>query len=276
MKIIDAHQHFWKLGGFAYAWLSPGLSAIYRDFLPADLFPLMSLSGVEQSVLVQADSSLEETAWMLALCEQHPQIAGVVGWVDLASPDLAADLERLAENPRLRGVRPALPPLESDWGFLDEALSLLARHHLSCDLLLHPEVYHRVLDLARRHSNLIFVLDHLAGARLTDHGHREWGAVLHPLACLPNVVMKLSGYLTAAATSPLAQQVLQPYITIALEQFGADRLMFGSDWPVCTLGGSYELAVELLSLTTGSLTENENADLWGGTAQRVYRLADSN
>jgi L-fuconolactonase len=272
MKVIDAHQHFWVLGKFDYAWLKPDLSVIYRDFLPDDYLPLIQVAGVEQSVLVQADSSIAETDWLLALCGECPQIAGVVGWVDLTSPGLGRDLERLAQNRCFKGVRPSLPALNGDRQILDEGLRLLARHNLSCDVLLKPAVYRNVFDLARRHPGLVFVLDHLAGVEVTPGGHRDWAEALRPLANLPNVVMKLSGYLTAA-DHPLLPEALQPYIHIALEQFSAGRLMFGSDWPVCTLGGSYKQAVELLTVTTASLTGSEKTALWGGTAQRVYRLA---
>lgn len=272
-QTVDSHQHYWQLHRFDYGWIDPKNVALHQDRTPADLQPHMHAAGIERSVFVHATNTPAEIEWMLRLCDKYPYIAGVVGWVDLTAPDVGQRLAHFARDQRFKGVRLSLPYDEMNRSALDAGLNALGAHQLACDLLGDATVP-QAFPLVLAHPNVTFVLDHLAGAHITAGGEITFARSLTALARLPNTVMKLSGYLTASAGVPRhdVTRVLQSYVNVALELFGPGRLMFGSDWPVCTMAGTYSNTVDILREITPSLDSAAAQAIWGGTATRTYAL----
>ncbi|MBZ0291932.1 MAG: amidohydrolase family protein [Anaerolineae bacterium] len=272
--VIDTHQHNWQLSRFDYRWIKPN-TILAHDYLPDDALPLMRSAGADACVLVEAGTNnVKETSWFLELAHQYSHVVGVVGYVDLLS-DVQAVLDSLnpEHRPLLSGIRKGCHDPNEDWGALAPGLNTLAANNLTCDLLVGPGMLPKVQEIISQHPGITFILDHFAGIRLTPIGQRDWRTALAPVAALPNVVMKVSGYLTSAEPQPLNAEMLWSYLEIALELFGAERLMYGSDWPVCLLGGTYAETINLLHTVTGSLSPQEQAALWSRTAIRTYNLA---
>jgi len=270
--IVDAHQHYWQLSRFDYAWIAPDNAVLHRDYAPADLWPAMRAAGVQAGIVVQAHNSVDEARWMLELTDHNPHLAGVVGWVDLVAPDAPATLFDLARHPRFKGVR--IQPAQ-DLRAIRRGLDALADLGLSCDLLTGPDHIETAVGLAQSHPRNVFVLDHFAGFRLAPGTHEVWRRQVQPLADCPNVVLKVSGYLTAARPRPLQVETLRAWVEAAMDAFGAGRLMYGSDWPVCLQAGRYADGVDLLRAATAHLGPAAQASIWAGTATRVYRLESS-
>ena len=270
--VIDAHQHVWQLHRFAYRWIRPD-SPLYGDYLPEAARAEMEAAGVDACLLVEADNSFAETAWLLELAGSQEHVGGVVGWADLLAPEAPATLGAYAENPLFKGVRLTWLEPREDWEAVAGQLGMLVKPGLSCDLRLSPRAFSQVAAVIARNPDVTFILDHFAGADLTKVSPDLWAANLRPLAELPNVVMKVSGYLTMAPAPPLTPDDLDSFLEQALALFGAERLMFGSDWPVCTrYGASYGDALALLRAVIDPLSLDEQAAILGGTAARVYRL----
>ncbi len=269
IMIFDTHQHYWQLGRFNYGWIRPDDAVLHRDYTPADLWPAMRAAGAQAGVVVQAHNSVDEARWMLELTDHNAHLAGVVGWVDLAAPDAPATLADLARHPRFKGVR--IQPT-GDHRALARGLDALADLGLSCDVLMNPHDIQAVIALARAHPRLTVVLDHFAGFRLAPGAHEAWRRRVQPLADLPNVALKVSGYLTAAEPRPLQVETLAGYIAAAVDVFGAGRLMYGSDWPVCLQAGRYADTVDLLREAMVYLSPLAQELIQAGTAARVYRL----
>jgi L-fuconolactonase len=276
---VDAHHHFWQLDRFKYPWMGAELKPLKRDFSPADLQPLLARQKIDRTVLVQTISSVDETRWFLKLSGEHPFIGGVVGWVDLTDPMLDRTLDELVRNPRFVGVRHQVHDEPDDrWLLRPEVargLGRLAARKIPYDLLLRPRHIAAATEAARMHPELSLVLDHIAKPNIAKRGWEDWAGPLVQLAAHPNVSCKLSGMITEAKWEGWQASDLKPYIDHALECFGPPRLMFGSDWPVCRLAGSYERVVEALQTNLASLSRNEQAAIFGETATRVYRLKRS-
>ncbi len=275
---IDAHQHFWKLGRPGlYGWLdAPKLAPIRRDFLPDDLAPLIRAEGVDRTIFVQTRHDLDEARWVLGMAEQYPWIAGVVGWVDLASDDCERQLVEARAHPKFVGVRHVVHD-EPDDDFLARpdilrGLKVLEKHRVPFDLLLFVKHLRHVPNLARAFPGLPMVIDHLAKPRIKDHSLDDWLPGFREAASFPNVSCKLSGMVTEADWDSWTAADLRPYVHAALDLFGPDRLMFGSDWPVCELAGRYEDVKQGLEWALGAITEGDRAAIFGGTASRFYGI----
>jgi L-fuconolactonase len=268
---VDAHQHYWQIGRFAYPWLTPATPILYRDYLPTDLIPQLAQQEIAATVVVQADGSLAETDWLLELAANEPTIAGIVGWSDLTDPACVARLAELANHPRFKGVRPTLPN-DADWSALRQGMQVLATHRLTCDLLCRPATLPRLAKLIAAYPDVRFVLDHLAGQPIVPEMVASWRTAMGPFAAQDNVVLKLSGYSTNRGPEPRGPLPLGDYVAAALDLFGADRLLFGSDWPVSTQATDYAATVELLERALPPLSATEHAAIWGGTARTIYRL----
>ncbi|HLY32789.1 MAG TPA: amidohydrolase family protein, partial [Ktedonobacterales bacterium] len=213
MMTVDAHQHSWRRHNFTYEWLEQvNLPELNRDFLPSDILPQMQAAGIQYNVLIQADDSVAETVWMLELARNHPHIAGVVGWVDLAASDVDTTLDQLTRDPLFRGIR--LSSLE--WQPFTHGLRTLAELRLTCDVLPREGMLPTALEMMRAHPETRFVVDHLAGQALTPGGVIPWTEQLRPLADLPNVWMKFSAIQGLAEPPPISVETLQPYLTSAL------------------------------------------------------------
>ena len=272
---IDSHVHFWRLDRGDYSWLTPDLTPIYRDFLPADAQPWLDGAGIDGVVAVQAAPTLAETRFLLDLAKREPRIRGVVGWVDMAAPDAPERIAELAADPLLKSIRPMLQDLPADDWVLDPALgpafATLVRYGLRFDALVKPRHLPHLLTLIERHPDLALVVDHGAKPDIAGGALASWRAALAPIAAAPHVHCKLSGLLTEAAPEA-GPETIRPYARVLFDLFGADRLMFGSDWPVVTLRRSYAAWHGMAEILADGLGEHERAALFGGTAARFYGL----
>ena len=273
---IDAHQHFWQLDRFEYPWMGPTLEPLLRDFGPRDQQPLLNAQRIDRSVLVQTISSPDETRWFLQLAQGHAWIAGVVGWVDLADEALDETLDQLAHNRKFVGVRHQVHDEPDDRWLLrpDVLLGLgrLAVRSIPYDLLLKPPHIPAAIEVARLLPELPLVVDHIAKPAIAARGWDDWAAPLAELATFPQVACKLSGMITEADWQRWQPENLQPYVEHVLECFSPQRLMFGSDWPVCLLAGDYREVYETLDGILAQLSGDERQAIFGGTAVRVYGL----
>ncbi|WP_037898702.1 amidohydrolase family protein [Streptomyces sp. NRRL S-350] len=279
---VDAHHHVWELGRRPQTWLdTPETAAIRRDFGPADLAPHTRAAGIERTVLVQVLPDLAETREFLALAAAEPSVAGVVGWADLTSPGIADTLAELRQGPggdRLVGIR-HLVQGEADPAWLTRAdvrraLRAVGDAGLCYDLLVVPHQLPAAIEAVRGLPGLQFVLDHLAKPPVASGELEPWAGRLRELAREPNVSCKLSGLVTEAPRDGWTVAGLRPYTETALDAFGPDRVMFGSDWPVCLLAATYEQVVDAAEELTSGLAAHERARVFGGTAARVYGLSD--
>jgi L-fuconolactonase len=274
---VDAHQHFWLLADREGQWPPASLATIHRDFMPHDLLPTLQRAGVEATVLVQSLPSVADTVFLLQLADRHPFVRGVVGWVDLKATDAVEQIDRLARHPRLRGLRPMLQDLsDSAWiadPALDAAVEVMLAHRLCFDALVLPRQLSALTWFARRHPGLPIVIDHAAKPHITTGELEPWLADMSALAALPQVHCKLSGLLTEAGPSPDAER-LQPCVQAIYRLFGSERLLWGSDWPVLRLAGSYDawLAMARRLCKAQGADDAAMSAIFGGNAQRFYRL----
>ncbi len=277
---IDAHQHFWQLSmPFQYDWLrGPRHAPICRDYLPGDLKPHLDAAGIERSVFVQTQHNIEENRWVLGLAEQHSFIAGVVGWVDLAGDGCEGQIEEFKPFRKFVGVRHVVQDEpDDDWIIRPQVvrgLKLLEKHNIPFDLLFYVKHLKHAATLGRLLPNLPMVINHLAKPRIREQHIDGWREDLEAAAAYPNLYCKLSGLITEAHWQQWKPADLKPYVDIALNAFGADRCMFGSDWPVCELAGDYGRAHQAIIDALGSVSASEKAAIFGGTATRFYRLPD--
>jgi L-fuconolactonase len=279
---IDAHQHVWNYSAADYPWIGAGMERLAQEYLPADLEAVARPEGIAGSVAVQARQSLAESRWLLGVAERHPFIRGVVGWVDLRSESVADDLAELAPHATFVGVRHVVQD-EPDPRFLLGAtfirgLRQLQRFGLTYDLLLYPPQLPAAVELVGLLPEQPFVLDHLAKPGLKppiNAGERdEWRRGIEALARRPNVCCKLSGLVTEASWRQWQPADFRPVLDVALTAFGPERLMFGSDWPVCLLSADYAEVVGIIRECIAAVSPAEQAQIWGGTATRFYGLTE--
>ncbi|PSL08223.1 L-fuconolactonase [Haloactinopolyspora alba] len=281
MRVVDAHQHLWDLDAVEYPWLTPDAGPIYRTFGWSDLSPELAATGVDATVLVQAANSVEDTEAMLAQADAHPEIVGVVGWVDLTDPAAArATLERFASDPRFVGVRHLIhDEPDPDWLLQDtvlDTLGLLVDHDLSFDVVaVLPRHLEHVPRLARRHPELRLVIDHLAKPPIREKGWQPWASLLEQAAAFPTVHAKVSGLDTAADWRTWTTDDLAPYVEHALELFGPDRLMAGGDWPISVLAGGYRKVWAATDELLAPLSDEQRRRVLGETAVEFYRIPEA-
>lgn len=271
VMIIDAHQHFWLLKDRNGGWPPADLEAIHRDFLPGDLVPEIAAAGVTGTVLVQSLPRVEDTRFMLGLAEKNDFILGVVGWVDMKAADASKVIEDLAKSPKLKGLRPMLQDIEDEnWiddPALEPAVETMIAHGLVFDALVMEPHLSALHAFARRHPSLPVVIDHGAKPRIAEGHFRDWRHAMLRLAELDNVCCKLSGLLTEAGDQD--PRALRPYIETILELFGSQRVIWGSDWPVVNLAGSYSAWIaQCRKIVPG----DEHNAVFGENARRFYRL----
>jgi L-fuconolactonase len=277
--MIDAHFHIWQVSRGDYGWLTADLAPIYRDVSPSDWRAVSVPHGITGGVLVQAAPTQAETHFLLEQADAHPEVLGVVGWVDLLAADAPANITALAQHPKLKALRPMLQDIADPRWMLQDALtpSLMAMTELGLvlDLLVKPHHLPHVLSLAARHPRLSMVIDHAAKPNIAASQWEPWASLLTRIAQDTHAICKLSGLLTEAGPSPAAAVVL-PWGAHVLNTFGAQRVMWGSDWPVLELAGHhidhYAGWFEACQQMASALSPSEQADLFGGTARRTYRL----
>jgi L-fuconolactonase len=273
---IDAHQHFWRYNPDEYGWIDHSMSSIRRDFLPLDLEPELRRAGFDGSIVVQARQSLDETRWLLQLAEQSNFIVGVVGWVDLRASAVQSQLAHFAGHPKLLGIRHIVQS-EPDERFLLrpeflQGIGALEEFGLTYDILIYPRHLPVAAEFVERFPRQRFVLDHLAKPLIKSRTIHPWDSDLRRLAQSPNAFCKLSGLVTEADWKTWKPEHLSPYLEIALECFGPERLMIGSDWPVCTVAASYSQVMGVVSDFISGYPADVQEAILGGTASRFWKL----
>jgi len=272
--IIDAHQHFWQLARGDYGWLTPDLEPLYRDFMPDDLAPLIAQSDVAWTILVQAAPTLAETEFLLKIAEMTPFVLGVVGWADFAAPTAARDIERLAQHPKLVGLRPMIQDIaDDDWMLRNDlipAFEAMVAADLTFDALVLPRHLARLRRLLSRHPNLRAVVDHGAKPDISGGQFEQWASDIALVAKETGAYCKVSGLLTEASENWTPAEIA-PYVAHLFEQFGAERLIWGSDWPVLTIAANYGAWINIARSLLPSDPAGEA--IFGSNAIEIYRLA---
>ena len=273
--IIDAHQHFWEIGRFDTRWLlAPQHQQICRDYRPEHLKPLIDAASVTKTIFVQTQHNLEENRWALQFADQYDWICGVVGWIDLASPDCESQLAEFQAHPKFVGVR-HITQDDPDDDFIVRpdvlhGLRVLQQHRMPFDLLFYVKHLKHAATLGRELPELPMVIDHLAKPKIKPQRFDDWESNFRAAAKFPNICCKLSGMITEADWDHWKPSDLKRYVDIALECFGPTRLMYGSDWPVCELAGTYSQQFEALSECLSALSDTERNEIDCGTAMRFY------
>jgi len=273
---LDAHQHFWMYSPTDYGWISESMAALRRDFLPHDLEPLLASEKFDGSIAVQARQTLEETRWLLELASQSDIVKGVVGWVDLRSPDLPAQLDQFARNPKLVGVRHVVQD-EPDDDFMlrsdfRRGIARLREYDLAYDILIYPRQLRAAVKLAGEFPEQRFVLDHVAKPQIAEGRVETWDEGIRELAEADNVWCKLSGMVTEARWHEWKPEDFRPYLDIVMNAFGPARLMIGSDWPVCTASAPYSRTIGMVREYIAQLTPHEQQQILGQNCANFYRL----
>ncbi len=274
---IDAHQHFWAIARGDYGWLTPDLDVIYRDFAPDDLAPMLKDAGIEGTVLVQAAPTVAETEYMLSLADETSFIKGVVGWADFEALDAATQIAALDAHSALVGLRPMIQDIADPLWMLGDALTPafteLTARGLTFDALTLPQHLGPLRKLLARHPDMKVVIDHGSKPLIRDAKLEGWAEDMAALASETNAWCKLSGLVTEAAPDWSVDD-LRPYVDHLLNTFGPSCLIWGSDWPVCTLASSYERWLETTDLLLSQLSRSERDAVMGGNAARAYNLRD--
>lgn len=272
---IDSHQHFWKFDPIRDAWIDASMEKIARDFLPEDLKPLLDQSKIDGCVAVQADQSETETEFLLDFAGRYDFVKGVVGWVDLRSPQLSERLEHYCNNSFFKGVR-HIVQAEKDGFMLQESflkgIQQLKDFNLTYDILIFPHQLEEAVALVKKNPEQAFVLDHIAKPYIKDKKIDQWAKHINQLAVHQNVYCKLSGLLTEADWNHWQEEDFTAYLTVIMEAFGTDRMMYGSDWPVCLLAGSYPHVVRIVENFISSLSTDDQKKIMGQNAHHFYNL----
>lgn len=273
---IDSHQHFWRYDPVNYGWIAADMHVLRRDFLPDDLANDLRTSGMSASIAVQANQSEAETSFLLQLAQNNSRIAGVVGWVDLRSSDLRQRLRHFSRLPKLRGFRHIVQSEPDDKFLLREdfcnGVRLLSEFGFTYDILVYPSQLRATIAFAERLPSQKMVLDHLGKPPIKSREIREWKEHIKTLAQLPYVHCKVSGMVTEAEWNKWKASDFEPCLDVVFEAFGARRLMFGSDWPVCLLSGTYANVKEILDNYMSRFSESDREAVFGLNALRFYGL----
>jgi L-fuconolactonase len=273
---IDAHQHFWQYSAKEFTWITEDMSMIKRNFLPQDILPELQKADYHGCIAVQTAQTEEETRFLLSEAEAHSFVKGVVGWVDLQSIQVEDRLAVFGSSGRLVGVRHIVQS-EPDEQFLlrptfQNGIKALEKHNLAYDLLIYPKHLPAAVQLVKKHPNQRFVLDHMAKPYIKDKLMEPWSSHLHALASYDNVYCKLSGLVTEADWFNWSPEDFIPYLGVALDAFGINRLMIGSDWPVCTVAANYDEVMQIVEDYVSDLSETEQGRILGLNAVDFYRL----
>jgi len=277
MNRIDAHQHFWRFDPVRDSWINDDMMLIQRDFLPADLQPLLEAAGIDGCIAVQADQSEEENKFLLGLATQNPFVKGVVGWVDLQAPYVEEKLAYYKAFPGMKGFRHVLQGEKNRALMLKPAfkngIGLLKRYGFTYDILIFPDQLGYTREFASAFPSQPFVIDHLAKPNIRDKRLiAEWKTAIRAVAACDNVSCKISGMVTEADWKKWKPEDFKPYLDTIVEAFGAGRILYGSDWPVCLLGGSYEKVMQIVVDYFSAFTKEEQEAFFGGNAIKFYNL----
>jgi len=273
--VIDSHHHLWRYSPTEYGWIDDSMSALRRDFLPQDLVNELTQANIDGAIAAQARQTLEETHWLLGLGETCPQIRGVVGWAPLASPDFERTLPQLAAQPKLVGLRHVIQA-EPD-GFLDASdfnrgIASLRDTNLTYDILIFERQLQEAIRFVDRHPQQQFVLDHIAKPKIAASELEPWRTRIRELSKRGNVACKISGMVTEASWATWSLDSLRPYLDTVVESFGPDRLLAGSDWPVCLVATTYTRWWQTLNDYFSNFSATDRAKIFGANAIRIYNL----
>lgn len=274
---IDAHQHYWRIDRGDYGWITPEIPVLYRDFMPADLKPHLEKHRLDGSIVVQAAPTIEETDYILSLAEKDPTIKGVVGFLDLEDESHALHYERFAGHPKFVGFRIMIQDMPDETVILSDAYAAALRTYVErgvpVDLLVRSDQLDAVIALVKQVPGLHGVIDHIAKPGIADGKMEPWASQIKELASLPNLYCKLSGMVTEADHADWNAEQFVPYIRLVLDCFGSDRVMYGSDWPVCLLAAEYDEVVDILERALPvSWGPTERNKLFGDNAKAFYRI----
>jgi len=272
---IDAHQHFWNPTRGDYFWMPPDHPVLAKQYAPVDLAPMLERHGISKTVMVQAADTVTETEYMLGIADTTASVAGVVGWVDFEKPGDLEHLRRFARHPKFKGVRPMIQDIpDVDWMLRDDVqwgYRALVDLDLTFDALGFPQHLDNFGTLLARYPDMRVVIDHCMKPQIRDRAFAGWAPGMTRLAGETGAYLKLSGIVTEAADGWTIED-LKPYVDHVLQAFGPDRVMWGSDWPVCQLQASYEHWFDVAEALTDHLSAGEKARVFGGTAAEFYRL----
>lgn len=273
--IIDSHQHFWQYNAEKHSWIDDEMKTIRRDFLPEELATVYKENGVAGSVAVQADQTEKETAFLIELSRKHGFIKGIVGWTDLRSEELPGNLEFYQTIPEIKGFRHILqgedPSFMLQPAFL-RGIGLLRKYGFTYDILVFPHHLQAVKELVRQFPKQLFVLDHIAKPYIKKGQVGEWAKDIKELAAFPNLYCKISGMVTEADYKQWQPEDFTPYLDVVVNAFGTKRIMYGSDWPVCLVAGSYSQVLTIVKNYFASFTPDEQAAVFSGNVTRFYHL----
>lgn len=273
---IDSHQHFWIYEAEKHGWIDDDMKVIRKDFLPEDLKVVYQENNVDGCVAVQADQTLAETDFLLDLAKKNDFIKGIVGWVDLRADNIDEVLKQYSAFPKLKGFRHVVQG-EADHNFMLRpdflnGVAALEKYNFTYDILIFPHQLGAALELVRRFPNQKFVIDHIAKPYIKDGFYDGWASLMKAISEYPNVYCKLSGMTTEANYNNWTPEQIQPYMQLVLDAFGANRILFGSDWPVCLVAGNYTRTKELVTIFIAKLSSEEQAAIMGGNAVQFYNL----
>ena len=272
---IDAHQHFWHYDPVQHSWINDEMAGIRKDFMPADLESVLNTNGIEGCVSVQADQTEKETDFLLQLSAENNFIKGIVGWVDLRSAKLEERLEHYAAYKKIKGFRHILQGEEPSFMLQPEftrGIGLLQQYQFTYDILVYPKHLPAALQLVQKFPNQAFVIDHIAKPFIKDGLIDEWKKDMAAIAAYPNVHCKISGMVTEANMRKWKQADFEPYLDAVTELFGINRIMYGSDWPVCLAAGSYESVINIVKKYFAVFSDHEQQLFFGRNAATFYHL----
>ncbi len=274
--IIDSHQHFWQYNAQTHDWINDEMSVIQRDFLPSDLEPILKRNNIDGCIAVQADQSEAETDFLLDLAEKNSFIKGVVGWVDLLADDVYESLERYAEFEKVKGFRHVVQG-ESDSDFMlrpkfKNGITELGAYDFTYDILIYHFQLEQAINLVKLFPEQKFVVDHIAKPDIKSGEYAEWQINIKKLALHQNVYCKVSGMVTECEWQGWKTSDFKIYLDTVVKAFGTDRLMYGSDWPVCLVAGNYEEQLNIVQEYFSSFSTLEKKKIMGGNAIKFYGL----
>jgi L-fuconolactonase len=274
--IIDSHQHFWNYEPEKHSWIDDDMSVIRRDFLCDDLQKVFAENGVDACVAVQADQTTEETNFLISIAENNNFIKGVVGWVNLRSESIEEDLLKYKKYDVVKGFRHVVQG-EQDHNFMLRpeflrGIELLGKYDLCYDILIFPHQLGAALEFVKKFPNQKFVIDHIAKPYIKDGFFEGWAVMMREIAKHQNVYCKISGMITEAGYKTWTTEQVHPYMKLVLESFGAGRVMYGSDWPVCLVAGNYSMVKALVTDFISDLSQEQQNAIMGGNAAKFYNL----
>jgi len=273
--IIDSHQHFWKYDTVRDTWMDTSMDVIRKDFLPKDLSPILKANNIDGCIAVQADQSEAETEFLLQCAEKNPFIKGVVGWVDLTANNLEERLEYYASNPLFKGVRHIVQAEKDDYLLrkdVQKGLRKLLKYNLVYDILVFPNQLTSAIALVEAFPNQKFILDHIAKPTISKSISEIWVHNIKQLSKHKNVYCKLSGLVTETINFKFKDNDFKPYIDVIFKAFGADRIMFGSDWPVCLLAANYDKVFQIVNDYLENQSTEVKNNILGKNAIKIYNL----